>query len=185
MSTDTGNRSPGTGPADTRYRQELRQVLGELGSLGVQVVASAGNDSTARPVFPAAFADPQYSAVPAIRLISVGALNPDGSRAQYTNVDPAWPQHWEPGTAVTSTTPPFGTPPGPVSAAYDPDDLVGGFARWSGTSFAAGVASARLARALSDGAADGDLIDVSPAAACQRMRRARRVVGIDDGDDAV
>ena len=171
--------------ADSRYTQELRQILGELGSLGVQVVASAGNDATTRPVFPAEFADPQYSAVPAIRLLSVGALNPDGSRAQYSNVDPAWPQHWEPGTAVTSTTPPFGTSPGPVPAAYDPHDLAGGFAQWSGTSFAAGVAAARLARALSDGAADRELLDVSPAAACRRMRRARTAIGVAGGDDAV
>ena len=166
--------------ADTRYTRELRRLLGDLGHLGVQVVASAGNDATTRPVFPAAFADPHYGAKPEIGLISVGALNPDGSRAEYSNVDSTWPQHWEPGTAVTSTMPKSDVVPNLVPAAYDPKDLVGGFARWSGTSFAAGVASARLARALSATAAGHDLLDVSPAAVRARMLRARKsVVGID------
>jgi hypothetical protein len=169
--------------ADTRYTRELRRLLGELGSLGVQVVASAGNDATSRPVFPAAFADPAYSAVPDIPLISVGALNPDGSHAEYSNVDPTWTQHWEPGTAVTSTVPPFGTAPGPVALAYNPNDLIGGFAQWSGTSFAAGVASARLARALSDAAADNGLLDVTPTATSARMRLARKAIGVDDSDE--
>jgi len=159
-------------PADIRYTQELGQILGDLGSLGVQVVASAGNDSTARPVFPAAFADPAYGTKPAIPLISVGALNPDGSHADYSNYDPSWPQHWAPGTAVTSTMPHFGVPPGPVTATYDPDNLVGGFALWGGTSFAAGIVSARVARALSDGVADDELRNVSSEAACRRARRA-------------
>lgn len=169
--------------ADSRYTRELRRLLGELGSLGVQVVASAGNDATVRPVFPAAFADPAYSAVPDIPLISVGALNPDGSHAEYSNVDPAWSQHWEPGTVVTSTVPPFGAAPGQVALAYNPEDLIGGFARWSGTSFAAGVASARLARALSDGAADRDLLDVTSPATRARMRLARKAIGVEGNDE--
>jgi len=158
-------------PADNRYTAQLRQLLGELGSLGVQVVASAGNHGTMDMVFPAALADQDYVARPEVPLISVGALNPDGSHAKYSNYG-SWVQVWAPGTAVVSTTPPFGPTPGPVILDYNPDDLLGGFAEWGGTSFAAGTVSGWLARALSDGAIDGALTDVSPAAACARAKQA-------------
>jgi hypothetical protein len=159
-------------PADHRYTGELRAILGELGSLGVQVVASAGNDATAQPVFPAAFADPAYAGKPAVPLIGVGALNPDGSRADYSNFGLGG-EVWAPGTAVTSTVPPFGTPPGPVKETYDPDNLTGGFARWGGTSFASAVVAGRYARALCDGATGDDLVNVSREAAVLRAGRAR------------
>ena len=168
-------------PADNRYTVKMRQLLGELGSLGVQVVASAGNHGTMDLVFPAALADQDYDDKPAVPLVSVGALNPDGSHAKYSNYGD-WVQVWAPGTAVVSTAPPFDPPfgamPGPRPESgsdpsdYLPDDLVGGFAEWGGTSFAAGVVSGWLARALSDGAVDGSLTDVSPSAACARAVRA-------------
>jgi Subtilase family len=163
-------------PADHRHTVALSQILGELGSLGVQVVASAGNDSTAQPVFPAAFADPAYSPRPAVPLIGVGALNPDGSFADYSNFGLPG-EVWAPGTAVTSTFPRFSRPPGPVTLAYKPGNLTSGFARWGGTSFAAGVVAGRIARALSDAAAgDHGLEDVSPEAACERANRALAAV---------
>jgi hypothetical protein len=164
-------------PADNRYTVRLRQLLGDLGSLGVQVVASAGNRGTTDPVFPAALADQNYTVRPEVPLISVGALNPDGSHAKYSNYGD-WVQVWAPGTAVVSTAPPFDPPFGPTPGSepaildYNPDDLVGGFAQWGGTSFAAGTVSGWLARALSDGAIDGSLTDVSPSAACARAKQA-------------
>jgi hypothetical protein len=166
--------------ADGRHTQQLRNILGELGSLGVQVVASGGNDNFSHLAYPAALASPAYTVTPDIPVVAVCALNPDGSRAAYTHFDPAWQQQWAPGTAVTSTMPPYGTAPHrtpPPQQEYNANNLVGGFARWGGTSFSAGIVSGRLARALSDGATgDRDLVDVSPDAARRRAIAARQAV---------
>jgi hypothetical protein len=172
-------------PADSRHTARLRQLLNDLGSLGVQVVASAGNDAPKHPAFPAAFADPAAGDQPAVPLLSVGALNPDGSRADYSNSDPSWQQLWAPGTAVTSTIPPFGMLPVPAVEEYNPNNLVGGFAQWGGTSFSAGIVSGLLARALSDGAAGGNgLTDVSPQAARLRANQAAKAVARGAGSAA-
>jgi hypothetical protein len=144
------------------YRSELGKVLFDLGEAGVAVVASAGNDSSARKKFPAGYADrvPQ----PAVPLTSVGALNPNGTRAAFSNDDPAWVTSWQPGTAVVSTlpttlqgsgTPVLDSPADPATgraarSAVDPDDYTGGFGRWSGTSFAAPVLAAKIAAKLAE-----------------------------------
>jgi hypothetical protein len=101
-------------------------------------------------------------------------LNPDlVSTALFSNTGP-WVRAYEPGAAVMSTMPPFqgGMQPlarttayGRDRAAIDPDnyargsDRTGGFALWSGTSFAAPMMAGKLAAYLVDklpaeGAAD-------------------------------
>ena len=123
-----------------------------MGECGVTVVCSAGNDATARPMFPAAFAPwaDGNGGIPAtadcVPIVSVGALNPNGTDALFSNAGP-WVRAYAPGAAVMSTLPPTfqgGLEPAARSEAYqrvresiDPDDFTGSFAVWSGTSFAA------------------------------------------------
>lgn len=166
-------------PVDSQTA-DLRCVLGELGSLGVRVVASAGNHHNDSPVYPAAFAGKRYaSEAPRTRLISVGALNPDGSRAAYSNYG-SWVRWWEVGTALMSTMPVFGKMlPAKNILEYQPEHLVAGFATWGGTSFSAAVLAGRLARALVDNAAhDGadSMLDMSVASAHRRAARAFKAV---------
>jgi hypothetical protein len=143
-------------PGDVKVLGWLGTVLGALGHLGVQVVAAAGNDGRDHPTYPAAFATADSALE--TPLISVGALNPNGtSRAYYSNFG-EWVTDWAVGTSVVSCFPAVdgGANPelGPVDRerppgeSVDPDDFTGGFARWSGTSFAAAVIAGRLADAL-------------------------------------
>jgi hypothetical protein len=164
--------------ADDEHTRELAEILGELGEYGVQVVASAGNQSSDEPCFPAALAACQPR--PAVPLASVGAVNPDGSQADYSNYGD-WVTHTEVGTAVISTMPAFvpatvNLSPGPHE--YNPDNMVRGFATWGGTSFAAAVFAGRLAAALSERAGSPDaLVHVTPEAARARAAAAIAAVG--------
>ncbi|MEO7234726.1 MAG: S8/S53 family peptidase, partial [Lapillicoccus sp.] len=93
-------------PEDVLYTSALARTLEQLGRLGVCVVASAGNDSTTNPMFPAGLAPAgghgaRRGAVP---LVSVGALNPNGTVALFSN-DGDWVSCRRPGAAVISTFP--------------------------------------------------------------------------------
>jgi len=128
-------------------------------------VCSAGNDATARPMFPAAFAPwaDHKGGVPAsdnmVPVVSVGALNPNGTDALFSNAGP-WVRAYAPGAALLSTLPSSfqgGLQPAARTEAYtrvresiDPDDFRGGFAVWSGTSFAAPLFAGRVAAELVD-----------------------------------
>src|SRR3984957_14157967 len=140
-------------PADIAYGSGLWQVIQVLLDLGVAVVAAAGNYSTSRRFYPAAFSL-QPSPVP---VISVGALNPNGSKALFSDGG-RWVRAWAAGAAVVSsypddvngsltpqvrvhTHPGGGSPAGgraDVREGLDPDDFRGGFAPRGGTSVAAG-----------------------------------------------
>jgi subtilisin family serine protease len=138
---------------DANYTRWLGEVLGDLGFCGVQVVASAGNDGTDEPVYPAAFA--LASKQPLTPLVSVGALNPNGrTRAHYSNHGD-WVTDWAVGTSVVSSFPLIDggayaelSGEGRVSESVDPDDFTGGFSRWSGTSFAAAAFAGMFGQAL-------------------------------------
>jgi serine protease len=159
-------------PDDLKTDSMFRELLDVLARCGTIVVCSAGNDATARKSYPAAFAPKaKRGKVTAPRdrapIISVGALNPDGSVALFSNTGP-WVRAYELGAAVVSTMPPFqgGMEPlartnafGLPRASIDPDDFsrpdprrrnkrVGGFALWSGTSFAAPTMAGRIAEAM-------------------------------------
>ena len=149
--------------ADVTGSSGLWQVIRLLLDLGVCVVAAAGNYSTSRRFYPAAFSL-QPSPVP---VIAVGALNPNGSKALFSDGG-RWVQAWAAGAAVVSTypddvngslTPQVRVPahPGRLSPeagrpddreALDLDDFRGGFATWSGTSFAAPLIAAHIAARL-------------------------------------
>ena len=144
----------------------LWKAIEVLISLGVIVVAAAGNYASSRRFYPAAFArQPVSEGVP---VMSVGALNPNGTKAMFSN-DGHWVVAWAPGAHVVSTYPtdvdgsrtpelripvnrePAGHWP-PGREALDPDDHLAGFAAWSGTSFSAPEAAALVTRSLLEGA---------------------------------
>ncbi len=157
-------------PHDEKFTSGLWDVIELLLGLGVIVVAAAGNYSTSRRFYPAAFATKMPPA--GVPLISVGALNPNGSKAIFSDGGD-WITAWASGAAVVSTLPvdinasrspalrlrahpdnPM--PPGislPASReSLDPDDYSRGWAVWSGTSFSAPLLAARITRALMEGA---------------------------------
>jgi hypothetical protein len=135
-------------PATRRYTTMIADVIHALTDLGVLVVASAGNESTSRPLFPAALAATQP-------VLSVGALNPDGTKALFSN-EGSWVRAWATGASVVSTFPvdargswaPPQVVPALNRAQLDPDNFKSGFAVWHGTSFAAPLAAAHLANGL-------------------------------------
>jgi len=145
--------------ATPHLRPLLWCILNALTCRGVAIVASAGNDATARKCYPAAWATDKRWGGP-LAICSVGALNPNGTRAIFSNqtddrAGPDWVTAWEPGVAIVSTFPKMR---GSRSAAlqntdygresFDPDDFSHGFGLWRGTSFAAAVKAAKLARSL-------------------------------------
>lgn len=165
--------------ADVAYSSGLWAVIKTLLGLGVAVIAAAGNYSTSRRFYPAAFSlePPLPGAAP---LISVGARNPNGSIALFSDGG-RWITAWASGAAVVSTFPVdingrrcpeiqmpavSGSPGAGAREALDPDDYRGGFAIWSGTSFAAPLLAAHLAGSLLTLSADPGLgLDLTGAAA--------------------
>jgi subtilisin family serine protease len=138
---------------DEAETTEFARLLGLLSDLGVLIVAAAGNNATTRPFFPAALATtpPQGGGQP---VLSVGALNPNGTKAFFSNQAP-WVHAWATGAAVVSTFPKLKGSTGPSNAireldreSMDPDDYTSGFAMWHGTSFAGPHAAAELANKL-------------------------------------
>ena len=141
--------------ADAAYTTRLSFLVEELSACGVLIVASAGNDSTDVPCYPAG--------MPVV--LSVGALDPDGKRAPFSNFGP-WVKCWARGAAVISTMPTRGTAgadpletlvattqqPPLDPRPHGPGQYDSGAALWSGTSFAAPLVAAELARALIAGA---------------------------------
>ena len=101
---------------------------------GIVVVASAGNDGVCRPAYPAAFDG----------VVSVAALGPDGP-APFSNWG-SWVRACAPGVDVASTFY-IGNCAEKEKYGVDPDTYTG-WALWSGTSFAAPVVAAVLARTM-------------------------------------
>ena len=112
----------------------LAFAIAKLQANGTVVVASAGNDATCVPMYPAA--------LPGV--VSVGALDEDNIAANFTNYGP-WVRASTLGVDVVSSF--FSDWNGAEDApgGRDPDDFKG-WARWSGTSFAAPRVVATLAR---------------------------------------
>lgn len=134
-------------PTGNAYQYWLAEATRKLAE-GVTLVAAAGNDGSDERVYPAAFADdPSFDAAPTR---SVGALNADGTVAYYSNFG-NWVTDWAFGTSLVSAFPAINGARAPelTSAerrSTDPDDFTGGFARWSGTSFAAALLAGQMAQ---------------------------------------
>jgi hypothetical protein len=166
-------------PVDALFDPTMYEILADLAAGGTLVVCSAGNEATSRPCFPAAFAPwtdgsgPYGASSTTLPIVSVGALNPNGrTDALFSNAG-TWVRAHESGAAVVSTMPAFqgGLQPlarvrvfGRTREAIDLDDFRGGFAVWSGTSFAAPLLAGRLAAHLADDLGSGD----APATAVAR-----------------
>jgi Subtilase family len=124
--------------------ENIGAPIQRLTDLGVRIVASAGNNGSEQPVYPAAFA-----AKPGQSVASVGALATPTERAPYSNFGP-WVHRWGKGTNVLSIMPLTTKGTGEESTA----ELAGagpaphpgdGYAWWSGTSFAAATCAGKLA----------------------------------------
>ena len=137
----------------------LSDIVRRLTALGVPVIAAAGNQASDRPFYPAAFAAQQTEDLAPV--LSVGALNPNGNIAMFSNDGP-WVSCFATGASVISTFPPkahgslspyrrYRTDyAGRYRESLDPDDFSSGFAVWSGTSFSAPLAASYLARAMEE-----------------------------------
>jgi hypothetical protein len=161
---------------------ELVALLDALSELGVVVAAAAGNFATTRPFFPAALA-PRYAGEPGAPLVSVGALNPNGSVALFSDEGP-WVTCFATGAAMVSTFPttsvgalqPEYSVDGGRRQALDADDFADGFAVWSGTSFAAPAVAGLLAAALERNAAGDASLSLDDSSAATAIKRARAAV---------
>jgi subtilisin family serine protease len=177
---------------DRMLTSGLWKAIKVLLSLGVVVVAAAGNYASRRFFYPAAFALEPVAA-DEVPVISVGALNPNGTKAVFSN-DGRWVTAWAPGAAVVTTyptdagasrTPQLRVPLDrkPAGAwpqgreALDPNDFSAGFAVWSGTSFAAPYAAGLVARSLLHNAAGPDpQLRLDQPGIAARKRRAQAAV---------
>jgi hypothetical protein len=114
--------------------------------LDFTIVAAAGNDGTDHVVYPAAFPG----------VVSVGAVDAQARPASYSNFGP-WVRAAANGEWVSSY---FGNRRRP--ADIDGLGSFNGYAEWKGSSFAAPVVTARIAREIANGqkprAAAADLI---------------------------
>lgn len=172
-------------PDDELFDRTLSELLVAARRLGCAVVCSAGNDATDRPSFPAALwawpgaefvvEDPSDAAPH----VSVGALNPNGTMAMFSNLGP-WVRTYALGAAVLSTHPPLNggmqadardDRDGVRRETIDPDDFRGGFALWSGTSFAAPLVAGKLADAIAERLMAGKLTSAQERIAALRTAR--------------
>ena len=143
---------------DKAYTAGLRLLILALSAMEVAVFCAAGNDSTQRRSYPAAFCeDPAFADGAHLAMASVAALNPDSTVALFSN-DGDWVNAEAPGANLVSTAPvlaqgawtsdtSFIGITDAIRGTVDPDSFVAGFSTWSGTSFAAPVLAGRyLAR---------------------------------------
>lgn len=140
-------------PDDQATLSKVKALLEDIRDLDCVVVCSAGNEASDRKTTPASLSGN----------VAVGALNPPGdSVALFSNFGP-WVDVYAPGVSLVSTLPTGfegSTQPGTRDeteqklrrSTLDADAFGGGFAVWSGTSFAAGVVSGAVARAIAAGA---------------------------------
>lgn len=164
-------------PADAAYTTPLAEIIGRLTEQGVLVLAAAGNHSTSRRYYPAAFAELPGQPGAGPQVISVGALNPNDTRAVFSN-DGDWVSCWATGAGVVSTFPTDVSGPRQPDFAdehrsgLDPDDFRSGFAVWDGTSFAAPLAAAALANALIEVAAGNGSLNLANVGQETAVKRA-------------
>ena len=134
------NLSLGAYTWNDRPPAPLAHAIEQLGRDTV-VVAAAGNNSSDRLFWPAAFAP----------VVAVGALSADGSGPAAFSNHGSWVDAWAPGEKVASSFVTFDGPQDETPGADIDPDCFTGFAQWSGTSFAAPRVAAELARRAQEG----------------------------------
>ena len=125
----------------------LAHAVSTLHDRGVAIVASAGNDATCIPMYPAALPN----------VVSIGALDGAENAAPFTNYGP-WVDACAEGVDLESIFFKGFNGAEPRVDGYDPDDFYG-WAKWSGTSFAAPRVVAALAQLVADGYTPHDAVD--------------------------
>jgi hypothetical protein len=129
----------------------LREAVAAVIARGMQVVASAGNEGSTEPEYPAAFA------ADGLPVFSVGALVSVNDFAPYSNHGPWVHEGWI-GTDIISIHPQ--TLQGAGSLQLSPDAITSppvpvatttGRAWWTGTSFAAAIVAGQLASDMPPG----------------------------------
>jgi hypothetical protein len=151
------------------YPYLLASAIDGLLDAGMIVVAAAGNDATCVPQVPAA--------LPGV--IGVGALHGEGPTAvpaSFTNYGP-WVRACAKGVDLVSTFFEFDGDEKADDGGDDPDRFEG-WAKWSGTSFAAPVVAARIAAHLQD----PQKTKSRPANREQALAVEHAVVPVDDPD---
>jgi subtilisin family serine protease len=135
--------------------KQVRKAISRVAAIpGLKIVASAGNDGSTEPVYPAAFAvDDDLSST----MVSVGSRLSESQWAPYSNRGP-WVLEARNGTNTVSTHPQTFHGAGQHQVAQPPitdlHDMVpdpNAFAWWSGTSFAAAIYAGQLAGARPGG----------------------------------
>ncbi len=123
----------------------MEAAIYALRDVDVAIVAAAGNENTSRPCWPAAFKG----------VVAVGALDAAGGKACFSNYG-SWVNACAEGVDVVSTFVHSGAPAAPVTAPAGCPEVppapggFAGFARWSGTSFAAPRVAAAVAREVTE-----------------------------------
>ncbi|WP_158102998.1 S8 family serine peptidase [Lentzea kentuckyensis] len=174
-------------PKEEEATSPLAVQIHELRKRGVLVVAAAGNSASSQRFFPASLStiEDRLTTPP---VVSVGALNPNGSKALFTNEGPSV-TCYATGTNVISTFPQDANAsrqPAVQVAAVNRQDLPqfrqspdvddhthSPFGVWTGTSFAAPHVAAHLANAV-HGMAPGTVTGKDEFD--QAMKRARDAV---------
>jgi len=135
---------------DDHGLDRVRDAISRLAQREIKIVASAGNEGSAQPVYPAAFAvEPSLSA----SVVSVGALSSPTQWAPFSDYGP-WVREARKGTGIISVLPEVNASAGKqqvMDEAFGPLDMKvtrDGFAWWSGTSFAAAIYAGQLASQL-------------------------------------
>jgi subtilisin family serine protease len=129
--------------ADDPTLPDVRRAVHKLIDKGWKIVASAGNDGSDQPVYPAAFAA-------GLPVISVGALKSDVELERYSNFG-SWVRAAWIGTDIVSIHPLTITAAGDLqtsrNAIANPalPEIAESYAWWSGTSFAAAICAAQMA----------------------------------------
>ena len=148
MGFPISNNSWGGGPPSFLIEAAIA-AGGDVGHLFVAAAGNNGRDIGANPFYPAGFF--------LDNIISVGAINVDGNRANFSNFNPDVVDIGAPGVQIWST---FPDPPTPDSLGIDP--LGEGYAPIQGTSMASPHVAGTAAWLLS----------VNPCATMQELKDA-------------
>ncbi|MBT2229872.1 S8/S53 family peptidase [Nonomuraea sp. NEAU-A123] len=170
---------------DPLHTPPLLAKLTQLRRRGVIVVASAGNYASSRAFWPAAGALDGENDPDLAPMLGVGAANPDGTIAIFSNEHEAIRWHVS-GAVLVSTFPPGVKGARTASleltgrASYDSDNHQSQFATWSGSSFAAPVLGATIMQLLIQ---DHQAVDLANTDRQVALKRAHAVVArLKNGD---